>query len=184
MGENDRGSIDGEGFLDDLARINRCPVDGAAEQLVKTQDSMPVVQKQAAEELVIEMPHASLQKSLRIRWAANRLPAGKRLRVVTAGEFRQRSQHTKPRAPDTVAGQEVGRVGVQHGPKAAKAPQKLHGGFARRDAAAGTNQGREQLNVAQPLAGLILHGSMVMAFDTCLQRINLAAIAGFGRIKP
>lgn len=73
---------------------------------------------------------------------------------------------------------------MQHGPKAAKAPQKLHGRFAGRDAAAGTDQGCEQLNVAQPFVGLILHSSMVMAVDICLQRINLATIAGFGRIKP
>ena len=73
---------------------------------------------------------------------------------------------------------------MQHGPKAAKAPQQLHGRFTRRDAAAGTDQGCQQLNVAQSFVGFILHGSMVMALDICLQRINLAAIAGFGRITP
>ena len=184
MGENDRRGIDGEGFLDHLAGVNGRPVYGAAEQLVKTQDSMPIVEKQAAKELVIEVPHASLQKSLSVSRVANRLSAGERLRVVTAGEFRQRSQHSKPRTPDPIAGQQVCRLGMQHGPKAAKAPQKLHGRFASRDAAAGTNQGCEQLNVAQSFLGRILHGSMVVVFEICLQRINLATIAGFGRIRP
>jgi hypothetical protein len=169
MGENDRGGIDGEGFLDNLAGVNRCPVYRAAKQLVKSQDPMPVIEKQAAEELVIEMPQASLQKSLCVRWAANRLAAGKRLRIVAAGEFRQRSKHTKSRAPDTLAGHQVGRFSMQHGPKAAKAPQKLYGGFARQAAAAGTNEDCQQLNVPQLFAGFILHGPMVMASDICLQ---------------
>jgi len=184
MSKNDRGGIDGESFLDDLAGVNGCPVDGTAEQLVKAQDSMPVVEKQAAKELVIEMPHTRLQEGLRVRRATNRLSAGKRLRVVTAGEFRQRSQDAEPRTPDTSAGQQLRRLSVQHGAQATEAPQKLHGRFARRDPATGTNQGCQQLSVAQSFVGLMPHDSMVMVFEICLQRINLATIAGFGRIRP
>lgn len=183
VGKNDRCGIDSKGFLDDFPGIDRRSINRATEQLVKAQDPVAVIQKQAAKQLVVEMPHSCLQKSLRVSRAADYLAAGQRFRVVAAGKLGQRAQHTQPRPSDAGAGQDVSRVGMQQSPQAAKTMQKLNCRLAGSGSAtAGTDQRAEQLNVRLLTVGSILHGTILVASGVSLQRINLLGIAGFGRI--
>lgn len=52
VGENHGSGVFGEGLFDDLARVDRSPVDGAAEQLLGAQHPVLVVEKQAGEDFV------------------------------------------------------------------------------------------------------------------------------------
>ena len=52
VGQDDGRCIARQGLFDDFARVNAGPVDGAAEQLVKGDEPVTVVQVQAAEHLV------------------------------------------------------------------------------------------------------------------------------------
>lgn len=182
VGKNDRRGIDGQGFLDDLPRVNGCPVYRAPEQLFETEDPMPVVQIKTAEQLVAEMSQTGLQESLGICRAANRLSNGQRLREVAAREFRKRAQDAQPCVADAIARQDVRRVGVKHGTQAAETVQKLSRRVGRGRGAAGTDQGGEQFTVGLLSAEPLLHDVMVGAWGISLQRIILAGIAGFGRI--
>ena len=182
VSQNDRGRIDGKGLFDDLAGVDGRPVYRAAEQLVKSEDPMPVVEEQAAKQLVLEMPHASLQKGFRVSGGANRLTNGQRFSVVASGELGQRPQDGKPGVPDTVALQNGCLIGVQQRAQASETLQKPRGGvFGQYIAATRTNHRREQLNVALLFTALVRHARRVIDWGICIQRNNLVGIAGFGR---
>lgn len=182
MSKNDRGRIDGKGLFDNLAGVDGRSVYRAAEQRVKSQDLMPVVEKQAAKQLVFEMPHVSLQKGFRVSGGANRLTKGQRFSVIASGEFGQCPQDGKPGAPDTVALQNGRRIGVQQRAQASETMQQPRGGVVRyRIAASRTDHSRQQLNVALLFAGLLRHDRMVIDRGISIQRNNLVGIAGFGR---
>ena len=182
MGKNDRRCIDGKGLFDDLAGVDGRSVYRASEQLVKSEDPVPVVEEQAAEQFVLEMPHASLQKGFRVTGGANRLPAGQRFSVIAPGEFGQRTQDCKPGVPDAIAIQNSCRIGVQQRAQASETMQEPRGGvFSGRITTTGTNHCCEQLNVALLFAGLLRHDRMVIDHGISIQRNNLVGIAGFGR---
>lgn len=128
------------------------------------------------------MAHVGLQESLGVGGAANGLSTGQRLRVVAPSEFRQCAQDAEACATDAVARQDIRRIGVKHGPKAAETVQKLSGRVGGGRGAAGTDQGGEQFTVGLLSAERLLHDVMVGAWGISLQRIILAGIAGFGRI--
>ena len=105
VGEDDRGGVDRKGLLDDLAGIDRSTVDRATKQLVEPEDSVAIVEIQAAKSLMIEMLQAGLQKRLGIRGTANRLSARQRLGEIATSEFRQRAQRAKPGVANTTTGE-------------------------------------------------------------------------------
>ncbi len=141
MRQNDGCGIDFERFLDDLPRIDGGTVDRAPEQLIEPQYAVPVVEKQAAKQLMVEMSHAGLEEGLRVSRTSYGLTAGQRLRVVATGEFRKGLQDTQSRATDAAARQDVRRLGMQQRPKAAKTMQKLNGHIA---CPAGATAGQDQ----------------------------------------
>ncbi len=61
MGENHRCRVSVQGQLYDFTRVHAGPVDGAAEQLIEADHPVPVVQQQAAEEFVWQVPQARAQ---------------------------------------------------------------------------------------------------------------------------
>jgi hypothetical protein len=122
VSEDNGGGVDGEGLFYDFARVYRGPVDRAAKQFVETQDTVPVVEKQAAKHLVPEVAHTGFQKGLGIGRAADRLADRQRLRIVAAGQFGQRAQRGETPRANTMALGKIAGFGVQQLPKTAKSP--------------------------------------------------------------
>jgi hypothetical protein len=55
VGYDDRGGISLQRQFDDLARVHARPVDGAAEQLFELDETMTLVEIEAAKHLVLEV---------------------------------------------------------------------------------------------------------------------------------
>ena len=70
MRKYDRGGVHGQRLFDHLARINAGAVYRAAEQFLESQHPVPVVEIQAAENLVRSVPEPGHQEGFRIRGAA------------------------------------------------------------------------------------------------------------------
>ena len=67
MGEDQRGGVPVQGLPDYLPGVDRGVVDGAAEQLLEGQHPVPVVQENAAEDLVGPVPEPGQQEVLAVR---------------------------------------------------------------------------------------------------------------------
>jgi hypothetical protein len=74
MEKNYRGSIEPECLLHYDSGVNRCPIDGALEQLRHLKNPMSVIKKKASKHLVFALRQAETQEGARITRTAQGLP--------------------------------------------------------------------------------------------------------------
>ena len=160
VGENDGRGVHGQRLLDDFARVHRGAVYRAAKQLVEAQHSVAVVEEQAAEQLMAEMPHAGFQKALRICGAADRLADGECFKVEAPCQLGHGLYRGGAAPADTAAAGEVCRAGAEYLPQAAKSLQKVPGDIRVR-CDSGANDIREQFNVATVLVVDVFHSTIL-----------------------
>ncbi len=82
--EDDSRGIHRERLLDDLARVNGRPIDGATKEFIESEYPVAIVEIQATKELVIEVLHASFEKRLGVSRTPNGLTHRQRFGEVTA----------------------------------------------------------------------------------------------------
>jgi len=133
--QNDRRGVDGEGFFDDFSRIDTGAIYRPPKHLVETQHPVTVVQIQATEQLVAQVPHPRLQESTRVIRAADSLAGWQGLFKVTPGEFRQRPENGCFGGTDAAFRSKCGRIGLQQLAKPAEARQEPLGQCASGTAA-------------------------------------------------
>ena len=173
VGQDHGGGVDGQRLLDDLARVDARAIDGAAEQLVETQHAMPVVEKQAAEDLVPEVAHVRLEERLCVGGAADGLAAGQRLCKVAPRQLRQGAQRREPGPANAAAGAELAGVGVEDLPQAPAVAQQAIGRAA-------VEERRQQPRVAPVRERVVVHVAMLCRAGMSIQANNLSGIAAFG----
>src|SRR6056297_2014546 len=110
MRQDQRGGILRQGALDDLARVDAGAVDGAAEQFLEKNHAVAVVQVQAAEHLVRQVPETRPEEpSHGIRGAEGRAPSYGFLEVAP-GELQSRLKLGVFHRPETRQGREARQV--------------------------------------------------------------------------
>ena len=120
VGEDNGGRVELQGAAHNLARVDAGPVDGAAKQLLKQDHPVPVVQKQAGEDLLLVMPQPAAEEAPRgIRMLEDVIPVQLFLQM-SAGQFQYRLQVGVRCLPETVPGAKLLPVGIQQCPQPAE----------------------------------------------------------------
>ena len=88
VSQDDSCCVQRQGFFHYLTWIDAGAVDGAAKHFFELQNTVAVIEEQAAEHLVRQIPQPRGQKFLGIGRAANRLAGLQRLFVIASCEFR------------------------------------------------------------------------------------------------
>ncbi len=107
VGKNDCGSIHRQGLFDDLPGINARAVYSAPKQLFEMNNSMPVIEIQAAEQLVRQVPEPGRKKRLRIGRTADRLTRWQRRLEIPPGQLWKCPENCEPGCADAVFGREL-----------------------------------------------------------------------------
>lgn len=116
VGEDYGRRIDLQGLLDDFPGVDTGAVDSAAEQLLERQDTMAVIQVQAAEQLVRQVPEPGHQKSFGVRRAANGVTYRQALLVIAPGKLRDGLEYAKSYVAKAGFGSKEAVLGVQQPP--------------------------------------------------------------------
>ena len=124
MRQDDCGGVHRQGLFDDLTWIDAGAVYGAAKQLLKKNNSVPVVEIQAAEQLVRQVTQPGGQKSLCIGGAADCLSCWQGRFEIPLGQFGKRPENREPCCTDTLLCRELLVSGLQQSPQAAKPAQQ------------------------------------------------------------
>jgi hypothetical protein len=90
--ENQRGGVVLQGLPDDLPRMHAGAVDGAAEDFFEVDQTMAVVEVQAAEHFVWAVAQLRGEELARRRRRIERRPGAQRLPVMASSQFQRRHQ--------------------------------------------------------------------------------------------
>ena len=75
--QNTGGGIAFEGGFNDLSRMDACPVNSAPEQLIESNNAVPVVEPENGEDLMFQMAEAQLQELFGFVRRGKRFSTGK-----------------------------------------------------------------------------------------------------------
>lgn len=120
VGEDYGRRVDLQGLFDDFPGVDAGAVDRAAEQLLERQDTMPVIQIKAAEQLMREVPEFRHQKCFGIGRTADGVPDWQGLFVIAPCEFRYGLENAETHAAEAFFAGQVALLRVQQAPQAAE----------------------------------------------------------------
>ena len=96
MRQDDRRGVHRQGLLDDFTWIDAGAIYGPAKQLLKTNNSVSVIEIQAAKQLMRQVTQFGGQEGLRIGGAADGLSCWQGRFAIPLGQFGKRPENREP----------------------------------------------------------------------------------------
>ena len=148
--EDDRRGVMGQRLTEHFARMDRCAVDGAAEEFLEDDQSVAVVEVEAAEDLVWPVAQLRGEEAAGVGGGVQRLAGAQRCAVVSPRELERALQQGDPRGTESRGGEYAIPIGGEQPAQRAEIVEELAREIECADTAqTGAEQQCEQLRIRQ-----------------------------------